>query len=150
MRLNRVVVALVAAAGCAAPPAPKSDPTREVAAVLEHSAVAWNRGDLAGFMGFYAQDTLTSYVWSGHLQHGWQQLYDHYQANYFAAGKFRDSLTFEEVAVRPLTSDVALCTARFVLRRSNQRVASGPFTLVLVKHGDRWQIIYDHTSADPK
>lgn len=118
--------------------------------MLEQSATAWNHGDLAGFMSYYARDTATSYVWGGHLQHGWQQLYDHYQANYFAPGKSRDSLTFEEVRVRPLTSDVALCTARFALHRKDKVVASGPFTLILVKHDERWLIIYDHTSADPK
>jgi len=101
-------------------------------------------------MSSYARDTLTSYVWGGHVRHGWQQLYDHYQTSYFAPGKSRDSLTFDEVRVRPLTSDVVLCTARFALHRGETVVASGPFTLILVKHGDRWQIIYDHTSADPK
>jgi len=28
--------------------------------------------------------------------------------------------------------------------------ASGPFTLILQKRGARWQILHDHTSADPK
>lgn len=144
------MAALIAAAGCTAPPAPKSDPARDVAAALEQSGVAWNRGDLAGFMSFYAPDTLTSWVSRGHVQRGWQKLYDQYEANYFAPGKSRDSLAFNEVAVRPFTSDVALCTARFALYRAGKVVASGPFTLIFVKHGERWQIIYDHTSADPK
>jgi ketosteroid isomerase-like protein len=29
-------------------------------------------------------------------------------------------------------------------------VASGPFTLILQKRGDRWLILHDHTSPDPK
>src|SRR5207253_4649020 len=77
-------------------------------------------------------------------------LSDHYQAAYFAPGKTRDSLTFEEVRVRPLTLDLALCTARFVLHSGGAVVASGPFTLLLQKRGDRWQILHDHTSSDPK
>jgi len=136
--------------GCAAPQVRLGDPQAEVVAMLARSAADWNAGDLGGFMSDYARDSLTSYVTGGHVQYGWQPLYDHYQATYFAPGKARDSLTFEEVRVRPLTLDLALCTARFALHRGGAVVASGPFTLILQKRGDRWQILHDHTSSDPK
>jgi ketosteroid isomerase-like protein len=118
--------------------------------MLTRSAAAWNRGDLAGFMDDYARDSLTSYVSRGHLRHGWQGLYDLYQTAYFAPGKSRDSLSFDEVEVRALTTELALCTARFALHRGAQRIASGPFTLILHRQGDRWLIIHDHTSSDRK
>jgi len=149
-RVCWAVAALWWSTACTAPPAPRSDPPREIAAVLDHSAAAWNRGDLAAFMSDYARDSLTSFVAGGHVQYGWQQLYDHYQAGYFAPGRSRDSLSYGELRVRTLTTDLALCTARFALHRGEQVVASGPFTLIFVKHGDRWLIIHDHTSADPK
>ena len=141
---------VLAVAACSAPKVPLGDPQAEIAAMLVRSAADWNRGDLAGFMGDYAHDSLTSYVTGGHVQYGWQKLYDRYQAGYFAPGKRRDSLTFDEVRVRPLTLDLALCTARFALHRGDSVVASGPFTLILQKRGDRWQILHDHTSSDPK
>lgn len=135
---------------CTAPKVVPGDPQAEITATLERSAADWNRGDLAGFMSDYAKDPLTSYVSGGHVQYGWQPLYDHYQTTYFAPGKARDSLAFGEVHVRPLTLDLALCTARFELRRSGAVTASGPFTLILQKRGDRWIILHDHTSGDPK
>jgi ketosteroid isomerase-like protein len=135
--------------GCAVPPAPHGDPRLEINAMLARSAAAWNRGDLAGFMNDYAHDSLTSYVTRGHVQYGWQPLYDRYQAAYFAPGKSRDSLTFDEVRVRPLTTEVALCTARFALHRGQRVIASGPFTLILAKHDDRCLIIHDHTYSHP-
>ena len=135
---------------CSAPKVVPGDPQAEIAATLERSARDWNRGDLAGFMSDYAQDSLTSYVSGGHVQYGWQRLYDHYRTTYFAPGKHRDSLAFAEVRVRPLTLDLALCTARFQLSRGDSVTASGPFTLILQKRGDRWQILHDHTSSDPK
>lgn len=135
---------------CSAPKVVPGNPQAEIAAMLERSAADWNRGDLAGFMGDYARDSVTSYVSAGHVQYGWQRLYDRYQTTYFGPGKFRDSLTFGAVRVRPLAADVALCTARFQLRRGDSVTASGPFTLVLQKRGDRWLILHDHTSADPK
>jgi uncharacterized protein (TIGR02246 family) len=142
--------ALGVVGGCGVPPAPHSDPSREIRAMLTQSAAAWNRGDLAAFMDDYARDSLTSYVIAGHARSGWQQLYDRYEATYFAPGKSRDSLTFDEVRVRPLTTNLALCTARFALHRGPQLVASGPFTLIVAKRDDRWLIIHDHTSSDPK
>jgi len=135
---------------CAAPKVPLGDPQREIAALLSRSAGDWNRGDLAGFMSDYAPDSLTSYVSGGHVLYGWQKLFDRYQAAYFAPGKTRDSLTFDEVRVRPLTVDLALCTARFALHRGGAVTASGPFTLLLQKRGSRWLILHDHTSSDPR
>ncbi len=148
MRGAWCVVTVLAA--CAAPKIPLGDPQSEITAALTRSAGDWNRGDLAGFMSDYANDSLTSYVSGGHVQYGWQPLYDHYQAAYFAPGKSRDSLSFDEVRVRPLTTDLAFATARFALRRGDSVVASGPFTLILQKRGTRWLILHDHTSADPK
>ena len=140
---------LLVAAACAAAPAP-GDPQAEITAMLTRSAEHWNRGDLAGFMGDYANDSLTSYLSGRHFTYGWQPLFDHYQAAYFAPGKHRDSLTFDEVHVRSLAPGVAFATARFALHRGDSLTASGPFTLILRKDGDRWHIIHDHTSADPK
>src|SRR5256714_13303933 len=133
---------------CAAPP--PGDPQSDIAAMLRRSASDWNRGDLAGFMSDYAHDSLTSYVSAGHVVYGWRKLFDRYQTTYFVPGKSRDSLAFEEVRVRPLAPDLALCTARFKLLRRDSVTASGPFTLVLQKRDNRWQILHDHTSSDPK
>lgn len=139
---------VVIAAACAAPPS--GNPQADITAMLTRSASDWNRGDLTGFMSDYAHDSLTSYVSAGHVVYGWQQLFDRYQKTYFAPGKSRDSLAFEEVRVRPLAPDLAFCTARFKLLRHDSVTASGPFTLVLQKRGARWQILHDHTSADTK
>ena len=85
-------VVLAALAACSAPKIPLGNPPDEIAAMLKRSASDWNRGDLQGFMSDYAQDSLTSYMNNGHVQYGWQALYDRYQKNYFAPGKSRDSL----------------------------------------------------------
>jgi ketosteroid isomerase-like protein len=126
------------------------DPQQEITAMLERSAQDWNRGDLAGFMNDYVRDSTMSYVSGGHFRHSWQALYDHYQQAYFAPGEHRDSLSFQEIHVQPLTLNLALATARFQLHRGDSLVASGPFTLVLQRSGPRWLILHDHTSADPK
>jgi ketosteroid isomerase-like protein len=141
-------VAVPALVACSAAQFVAGDPQAEIVAMLRRSAADWNRGDLAGFMSDYARDSLTSYVSAGHVQYGWQKLYDRYQTTYFAPGKHRDSLSFVEVRVRPLAADLAFCTARFELHRGDSLTASGPFTLIMQKRGARWLILHDHTSAD--
>lgn len=121
----------------------------EIEAMLARSARDWNRGDLAGFMSDYARDSLTSYVSGGRVLYGWQALHDRYQAVYFAPGRSRDSLGFEDVAARSLGRRFAYATARFKLLRRDSLVASGPFTLVLERRNGRWLILHDHTSPDP-
>lgn len=148
--MRSVCGVVVLAAACAAPKVPTGDPQQEITAALTRSASDWNRGDLDGFMSDYAKDSTTSYVTGGHVQYGWQPLYDHYKTTYFAPGKSRDSLSFNEVRVQPLTLDLAFATARFALHRGDSLTASGPFTLILQKRGPRWLILHDHTSADPK
>jgi beta-aspartyl-peptidase (threonine type) len=143
-------VVLVSSVACSAPKVQLGDPQQEIGAMLQRSAADWNRGDLDGFMSDYVKDSLTSYMAGAHVQYGWQALYDRYQKNYFAPGKSRDSLSFDELRVRALTLDLAFATARFKLSRGDSVVASGPFTLVLQRQGDRWKILHDHTSADPK
>lgn len=150
MRGAWCVVLVSIALACSPPRERLGDPQQEIAAMLQRSAADWNHGDLAGFMSDYAKDSLTSYVSRGHVQYGWQPLYDRYQANYFAPGKSRDSLSFDALRVRALTPDLAYATARFKLSRSDSVVASGLFTLVLQRQGDRWKILHDHTEADPR
>jgi uncharacterized protein (TIGR02246 family) len=150
VRRTSYMVALSMLSACSAPRVQLGNPQEEIGAMLQRSAADWNRGDLDGFMSDYAKDSLTSYMAGAHVQYGWQPLYDRYHRNFFAAGKSRDSLSFDELRVRVLTPDLAYATARFKLSRRDSVVASGPFTLVLQRQGDRWRILHDHTSSDPK
>ncbi len=140
----------LALAGCAAPRGSTADAQGEIAGMLARAAGDWNRGDLDGFMADYARDSLTGYVTGGHVQYGWQPLYDGYRSRYFAPGRARDSLSFDEVAVRALGPAAAFATARFALHRGDSLVASGPFTIVLEKRGARWLIVHDHSHSDPR
>lgn len=121
----------------------------EIRTMLTRSAADWNRGDLAGFMSDYARDSSLSYISGRGVLYGWQALFDRYERAFFQPGAPRDSLTFTNLAVRPLDDDLALATARFQLNRGDSVVASGPFTLILEKRGARWLIIHDHSSSDP-
>jgi ketosteroid isomerase-like protein len=132
-----------------APPAADPALAGQLATQLRRSADDWNRGDLEGFMTDYARDTATSFVDGGHVRRGWDFIHSRY-APRFAPGAERDSLRFEEIAVRPLGADHALLTARFVLFQGGRTTASGPFSLILERQAGGWKILHDHTSSDPR
>jgi beta-aspartyl-peptidase (threonine type) len=123
--------------------------TRMMTKQLERSAADWNRGDLDGFMSDYAAESTTTYVDGRRARAGTDFIRSVY-APRFAAGARRDSLHFEEVAVRPLSSTLSLVTARFILQRGPEVTASGPFTLVMEHRPEGWKILHDHSSSDPR
>lgn len=141
-----LIVAGVLACNSERPPPP--NPSLVVAEMLELSALAWNRGDLDGFMSDYLADTATTFVSRGRAQHGFDWIRTNYAPS-FAPGAQRDSLRFEDAEARALGSDFMLATARWVLYRGDSVTASGPFTLVLRRHNGDWRIIHDHSSSDP-
>lgn len=157
MRFRTLVVAgLVAACAPAAQTgAPASASLADARALTDtiraqfaRSAEAWNRGDLDGFMEDYARDSTTSYVAGGHLRQGYGTIRSNYARNYFAPGKTRGTLSFEEFNVRPLSPTLALVFARFRLEDGGQVTGSGPFTIVMERRADGWKILHDHSSGD--
>jgi uncharacterized protein (TIGR02246 family) len=138
---------MLALAGLAFAGWQQSSPGQAIRAMLDASAVAWNRGDLDGFVSTYAADSLTTFMAGGQVQHGFAWIRQNY-APRFAPGARRDSLRFERFLARPLGRDFAMVTARYVLFRGDSVTSSGPFTLVLERRGGAWKIIHDHTSSD--
>jgi ketosteroid isomerase-like protein len=100
-------------------------------------------------MSDYAAESTTTYVDGRRARGGFDFIRGVY-APRFSAGAKRDSLSFEELEVRPLSATIALVTARFILQRQNQITASGPFTLVMERRPEGWKILHDHTSSDPR
>lgn len=144
-----VAVALVAGTGAAA------DDAKDIRAVLEAQAVAWNKGDLDGFMaGYWADDALT-FISGGDIVQGWKGTKARYEKRYKADGKEMGKLVFSELHVEALGADAAMVRGKFGLTFEKEadekkRTASGRFTLILRKKADGWKIVHDHTSADEK
>jgi len=159
MPLSRYLLAaglLFSAAACSQAPDPGTTPaalpdraalTREIEAQFARSARDWNAGNLEGFMSDYANDSTTSYLSGGAVRYGYDRIRSGY-APRFAPGAQRDSLHFENLAVRPLSGTLALVTARFILQREGRTTSSGPFTIIMERHAGGWKILHDHTSSD--
>ena len=132
--------------GAARGPTPRHD---DVVDVLMASAVAWNRGDLAGFMDPYERSARVSFAGRDRFTSGYETIEEIYRRNYWGDRDApEDSLSFEVIEVRPLDDEAALLLGRFRLsdRTSGALSSTGIFTLVFVHTEDGWKMTHDHTT----
>ena len=111
--------------------------------VLAAQEVAWNQGDLVGFMEHYWKSDSLTFI-GAEVTYGWNATLARYQRGYpdrAAMGQ----LSFALQSFRFLNSDACLVTGRYTLQRAQDQ-PTGMFTLLLQKKNNRWVIVYDHTS----
>src|SRR5437867_5308043 len=95
------------------------DAAREQAAVkkvLDDQAVAWNKGDLEGFMAGYWKSEKLSFFSGDKKTAGWQATLDRYRKRYQADGKEMGKLSFDEMSIELLGNGHALVRGRFRLQ----------------------------------
>jgi uncharacterized protein (TIGR02246 family) len=123
--------------------------TQAVEQVLKDSQAAWNRGDLVAFASYYDDSPDTTFIGREVVRGGVAAILERYRRAY-PTREAMGTLTFSEIAVRPLADGVALSTGKYTLKRSASGGggASGRFTLILKRTPAGWKIIHDHTSAN--
>ena len=119
----------------------------EIRAMLKNSEAAWNRGDLAAFATDYEDSAETTLIGRDITHGGVEAILARYRRGY-PTPEAMGTLTFSEIAVRPLGKGYALANGRFALKRTpaGGGDAAGRFTLVLRKTKAGWKIIHDHSS----
>lgn len=116
----------------------------EIRQSLDASVQAFNRGDLPGHLAIYVEDV--TFMTKDGPRLGVAPIEKAFRDSYFHEGKPKQQLRFEQLAVRPLSPDVALATARFVLSGGEATDQTGWFTLVLVRTPAGWRAMHDHSS----
>ena len=113
--------------------------------VLDEQVVAWNRGDLEGFMAGYWKSPDLSFYSGNAKTAGWQATLDRYRKRYQAEKKEMGKLAFSEISIEILGESNALVRGRWTLTLSKES-PTGLFTLVMRKLPEGWRIVHDHTS----
>ncbi|MFN2476773.1 MAG: nuclear transport factor 2 family protein [Chthoniobacterales bacterium] len=121
---------------------------KEIRAVLDAQASAWNRGDIDDYMNGYARGEATEFLGGDAITRGWQTVRDRYAKKYDSREKM-GSLTFSEIEVQTISDDAALVIGRWELQRKEDQ-PHGRFTLLFRKLPEGWRIVHDHTSAAEK
>jgi ketosteroid isomerase-like protein len=122
-----------------------ADGKDQVKKLLEDQVMCWNKGDLDGFMkGYWNSESLSFYSGSN-ISYGWKKVKDRYQERYFAEGKERGELAFNDIQVELIGEEGAFVRAKWktVMKKET---TEGLFTLVLKKVDGEWRIVHDHTS----
>jgi ketosteroid isomerase-like protein len=117
----------------------------QIRSVLQAQQDAWNRGDIDGFMNGYARSASTVFISEDTIRRGWQTVRDRYRKKYSSRTKM-GTLTFSDLETTLLSSDSALTSGRWKLKRANDQ-PHGRFTLILRRLPEGWRVVYDHTSA---
>ena len=132
-----------------ATPSQRTGVRAELEAMLRRSAVAWNRGDLDGFMSDYLPSDSTTYIGGRGLVRGPAAIRASY-ARLFTGEIQRDSLSFVILDVDPVAPDAANLIAQYILTRHadgrDSVTARGPTSLVVRRVDGRWRIVHDHSS----
>jgi ketosteroid isomerase-like protein len=114
--------------------------------LLDDQAIAWNKGDLVGFMkGYLSTDVLTFFSGNNKTS-GWKATLERYQKKYQGEGKEMGKLTFSETSIELLGDSHALVRGRFRLQLKAEN-PTGIFTLILRRTEAGWRIVHDHTSS---
>ena len=123
--------------------------TQAIEQALKDSQAAWNRGDLAAFASYYEDSPDTTFIGREVVRGGVAAILERYRRAY-PTREAMGTLTFSEIAVRPLADGVALATGKYALTRSASGGgdAAGRFTLILKRTSAGWKIVHDHTSAN--
>jgi beta-aspartyl-peptidase (threonine type) len=146
-------VVLVLALGTLTPPVQAADDEKAIRAVLDAQAVAWNKGDLDGFMSGYWNDDKLTFISGGDITFGWKKTKERYEKRYKSEGNEMGKLTFSDLHTEMLSPDAAMVRGKFELvlakeKDEKKKTPRGRFTLVLKKFPDGWKIVHDHTSAE--
>lgn len=127
-------------------PHPVIDVTADEAAirqVIDAAQIAWNNGDLEGFMeSYWKSDSLQFYSKRG-LNHGWQEALDGYKRGYPDLSSM-GTLHFDIVSVTPIGEVGFIVLGKYTVTRVDNTL-EGTFTLIFKKKDGRWVAVYDHT-----
>ena len=116
----------------------------EIQSVMNAQVLAWNAGDIEGFMRGYWNSVEMKFVSGDNVSRGWQAALDRYKKNYDSKAKM-GVLTFSGLEVNILSKDSAVVLGSWALAREKDN-PKGKFTLIFRKFKDGWRIVHDHTS----
>ncbi|MFO0975630.1 MAG: hypothetical protein U0996_04490 [Planctomycetaceae bacterium] len=126
-----------------------NDPTPEelIRKTLHDQEVAWNKGDIPGFMKGYVRDESLRFSSGGNTERGWDSALKRYMTTYSTPEKM-GKLKLSDFEILVLSDTYAEVFGKFYLTRDKSvGDASGLYTLLMKKQGNEWLVWHDHSSS---
>jgi len=117
--------------------------SKEVTDLMKKQEIAWNAGDVEGFMKYYWKSDSLKFIGKSGITYGWQKTLDNYKKNYPDKAAM-GILTFEINTKEELSKNSVFIIGKWSLKRENS--VGGYFTLLWKKINGQWVIVADHTS----
>ncbi len=124
-------------------PNQKADAIRKV---MNAQVVAWNKGDIEGFMDGYWHSPNLEFYSGATVTKGWEATLQRYKQKYQSGGNEMGKLDFSDLEIHTNPSDTAWVTGKWHLKMKDGSDRGGLFTLIFRKTKDGWKISHDHTS----
>lgn len=118
---------------------------QQLAAAMQQSAAAWNRGDVDAFLAVYKDDAKTAFM-APQITYGLTGIKARYLRTYFKDGKPKAQLTYDDLIYRALGSDHVLMTGKWHLTDADGKKQDGYYSLIWERTSSGWKIIHDHSS----
>jgi uncharacterized protein (TIGR02246 family) len=128
------------------------DPKKAIQAVLDEQIVAWNHGDLEGFMVGYWNSPDFVYLSNKQVVRGWQTMLDRYRQIFKSPGEAQQQmgmLELQDTQITLLGKEAALVWGTFSVVNPDGKQRGGLYTLVMRKFPEGWRTVYDRTSTEP-
>ena len=116
---------------------------RSVSNNMLAQVLAWNKGDIRGFMEYYWQSDSLKFIGSKGLTYGWQKTLDNYIKSY-PNKEAMGVLKFTIIESSQLSKTDIYVIGKWELEK--EKPVSGHFTLLWKKINNKWVIVADHTS----
>jgi len=117
---------------------------KAISNLLEKQRLAWNRGDLSGYMnGYWKSDSLL-FVGKNGPKYGWKTTLENYKKSYLDDDAM-GTLTFNILQINIIDLKNAFVLGAWHLKREKDE-PQGFFTLWLKRIKGEWKIVVDHTS----
>lgn len=116
---------------------------KEILKVMTDQQIAWNNGDLNGFMQGYWNSEEMMFIGKSGPNYGWQKTLDNYKKSYPTKEKM-GILSFSDQKIKMLGKNYAHVFGKWKLTRKDGDLG-GIYTLVFQKFKDGWKVISDHT-----
>lgn len=112
---------------------------------LEQQRIAWNNGDLEGYMNGYWNSDSLKFVGKRGVQYGWKATLENYKKGY-PNKEAMGYLSFEVISLEELGSNSAFMIGKWKLDYPDKPSVEGHFTLLYKKINGRWLVVADHSS----
>lgn len=122
----------------------KTNMVSTIEKTMHEQEIAWNKGDIDGFMTNYWNSDSLKFIGKNGVTFGWKNTLANYKKNY-PDKETMGSLNFELTSVELLNDTTCFVIGSWNLTKKKGNIG-GFYTLLWKKINGKWVITVDHTS----